>query len=292
MEKVARKKKLGGYPALGVIFSITLILFALGLFGTLLIYSNEFGKVVRDNLNVKVYLKSTVPAAQRTQMEKNLASKAFVADTEQPVVFISKEKASEDLIKEIGDYKAVIGENPLKDAFIVKIKPALQDTTSLRKIKAEIEQINGVLEATYEKHLFDAVNKNLVNISLIFLVISLVMLVITFLLVNNTIRLALFSQRFLIRSMQLVGAKSAFIQWPFIYRAAVYGMLAGVVASLILWRLSAYSIQQIPELLQIHNPKQFMMLMGSLVGTGAVIAIASTFFAIRRYLRMSLDQLY
>lgn len=292
MENVARKKKLGGYPALGVIFSITLILFALGIFGTLLIYSNEFGKVVRDNLNIKVYLKSTVPQAQRTQIEKNLASKAFVADTEQPVAFKSKEQASDELIKKIGDYKAVVGENPLKDMFTVKIKPELQDSTSLRKIKAEIEQMNGVLEAVYEKDLFDAVNKNLVNLSLIFLLISVVMLGVTFLLVNNTIRLALFSQRFLIRSMQLVGAKSWFIQWPFIYRAALYGMLAGITASLLLWRLSEFSIRQFPDLLEIHNANQFFMLMGSLIVVGAGIAIASTYFAIRRYLRMSLDQLY
>lgn len=292
MEKSTRKKTLGGYPAIGVVVSITLALFALGLFGNLMIYSSEFGKIVRDNLNVKVYLKSTITEAQRKQLEQTLAAKEFVSDGEDRIKFISKEEAEIELVKDIGEYKQVLGDNPLKDAFILKIKPDHQDTTTLKKIKAELENINGIIEATYEKHLFDAVNKNFVNVSLILLGIGVIMIVITFLLVNNTLRIAMFSQRFLIRSMQLVGAKRWFIQRPFLLRSAGYGLLAGVIAAILLWILSNYAQKKITDLTLLHNQKQFMMMLGILLITGMVVACFSTFFAIRRYLQMSLDELY
>jgi cell division transport system permease protein len=292
MEKTTRKKKLGGYPAVGVVFSITLALFALGLFGTLMIYSREFGKMVRDNLNVKVYLKSTLTETQRGQLEKTLLGKEYVPQGETALKYISKEEAEKDLVAQIGDYKEILGENPLKDAFIVGIKPEFQDTTNLKKIKADLETVNGILEATYEKHLFDAVNKNFFNISIVLIVIATIMLVITFLLVSNTLRIALFSQRFLIRSMQLVGAKRWFIQRPFLFRAAGYGLLAGALTSALLWTLSDYSQKRLPDIMLVHNQQHFLLLLASLLGVGMVVAVISTFFSIHRYLKMSLDELY
>jgi cell division transport system permease protein len=292
MEKATRKKKLGGYPAVGVVFSITLALFALGLFGTLMIYSREFGKMVRENLNVKVYLKSTLTENQRGQLEKTLLGKEYVASGETALKYISKEEAEKDLVAQIGDYKEILGENPLKDAFIVGIKPGFQDTTNLKKIKADLETVNGILEATYEKHLFDAVNTNFFNISIVLIVIAVIMLVITFLLVSNTLRIALFSQRFLIRSMQLVGAKRWFIQRPFLFRAAGYGLLAGALTSALLWALSDYSQKKLPDIMLVHNQRHFLFLLALLLGIGMVVAVVSTFFSIHRYLKMSLDELY
>lgn len=292
MEKATRKKKLGGYPAVGVVFSITLALFALGLFGTLMIYSREFGKMVRDNLNVKVYLKSTLTENQRSQLEKTLLGKEYVAEGETALKYISKEEAEKDLVAQIGDYKEILGENPLKDAFIVGIKPGFQDTTNLKKIKADLETVNGILEASYEKHLFDTVNKNFFNISIVLIVIAVIMLVITFLLVSNTLRIALFSQRFLIRSMQLVGARRWFIQRPFLFRAAGYGLLAGALTSALLWALSDYSQKKLPDIMLVHNQQHFLLLLVSLLGIGMVVAVISTFFSIHRYLKMSLDELY
>ena len=258
MQRSAHKKKLGGYPALGVVTSITLALFVLGLFGNLLIYSNQFGKIVRDNLNVKVFLKSTLTETQRNQLERTIGGKKFVAQTENAITFISKEDAEKDLIKQIGDYKEILGENPLKDAFIVKVATAFQDTVSLKKVKAELENINGVIEATYEKHLFDEVNKNFTNISVALLIFAILLIVITFLLVNSTLRIALFSQRFLIRSMQLVGAKKWFIQRPFLVRAVGYGLLSSIVASILLWGFSIYAQKRITDLALLHNQEHFL----------------------------------
>ncbi len=292
MNKATHKKKLGGYPALGVVTSITLALFVLGLFGNLLIYSNQFGKIVRDNLNIKVFLKSTLAETQRNQLERTISSKKFVAKGEKAVTFVSKDEAEKDLIKQIGDYKEILGENPLKDVFIVKIDPAFQDTTNLKKIKAELENTNGVLEATYEKHLFDEVNKNFTNISIALLVLAVLLIVVNFLLVNSTLRIALFSQRFLIRSMQLVGAKKWFIQRPFLVRALGYGLLSGAIASVLLWSFSTYAQKKIADLSLLHNEKHFLTLLLLLAVTGVIVATISTFFSIHKYLKMSLDELY
>jgi cell division transport system permease protein len=292
MQRSTHKKTLGGYPAWGVITSITLALFVLGLFGTLLIYSNQFGRLVRDNLNVQVFLKSTLTETQRNQLERTIASKPYVSKGENAIKFISKEQAEKDLIKQIGDYKEILGENPLKDAFVVKVSTEFQDTTNLKKIKAELEKMNGVLEATYEKHLFDAVNKNFTNISIALLVLGVVLIIVTFLLVNSTLRIALFSQRFLIRSMQLVGAKQWFIQRPFLVRAIGYGLLASLLASGLLWGLSIYAQKKIMELALVHNQEHFLTLLMLLTVMGILVAAMSTFFAMHKYLKMSLDELY
>lgn len=292
MEKVTRKKKLGGYPAVGVITSITLALFVLGLFGTLLIYSSGFEKMVRDNLNIKVYLKTSLTEPQRNQLEKTIGAKDFVSKAEKPIRFISKEEAEKDLVKQIGDYKQILGENPLKDAFVVNVDPAFQDTAKLKVIKTNLEKMNGVIEATYEKHLYDAVNRNFAKVSIALLCLTALLLTLIFLLVNNTLRLALFSQRFLIRSMQLVGARKWFIQQPFLLRAAGYGVLAGVIASSLLWLLSDYAQKKITDLTALHNQEQFLTLLAILLVVGMIVAVLSTFFSIHRYLKMSLDDLY
>jgi len=292
MQKSGNKKKLGGYPAIGVITSITLALFVLGLFGTLIIYSNQFGRIVRDNLNVKVFLKSTLTETQRSQIERTIGSKEYVAKADSALIFVSKEEAEKDLVKQIGDFKEILGENPLKDAFIVKIGTEFQDTTHLKKIKAELEGINGVLEVTYQKHLFDEVNKNFTNISIALLILAVLLIVITFLLVNSTLRIALFSQRFLIRSMQLVGAKKWFIQRPFLARAVGYGLLSSVVASLLLWGFSVYAQNKISDLSLLHNEEYFFALLILISIIGILVATLSTFFSIHKYLKMSLDELY
>jgi cell division transport system permease protein len=292
MEQHTRKKILGGYPAVGVVISTTLALFVFGLFGNLMIYSRQFSAIVRDNLNVKIYLKGSLTETQRTQLEKTILAKDFVAESEKPITFVSREQAEKDLVSQIGDYKEILGENPFKDVFIVKIKPEKQDSSSLKSIKSELDGLTGVLETTYEKHLVDAVNQNIRSISIYLLIISVLLIATTFILVNNTLKLALFSQRFLIRSMQLVGAKQFFILNPFLLRAFGYGLLSACLAAAFIWSLSNYAQNRIPEIAVLHNPKDLLIMLGVLVGVGILVSCVSTWFAIRKYLKMSLDDLY
>jgi cell division transport system permease protein len=149
-----------------------------------------------------------------------------------------------------------------------------------------------VYQVFYVEGLIEAVNENVTKIALVLAGLILILLITVALLINNTLRIALFSQRFLIRSMQLVGARKGFIQQPFLVRAAGYGLLSGLIACAIIWLVSDYAQTRISDLKVLHNQEQFMILLGVLLVTGMIIAVLSTFFSIRKYLRMSLEELY
>jgi cell division transport system permease protein len=294
MEKVTRKKKLGGYPAVGVVISTTLALFVVGLFGLLVIYSTQLEKQVRQNIRLQVYLKSNITETQRLQIENKILSQAYTnKENGQPLVFISKDEAAKKFIAETGeDFTKFIGENPLKDAYLVSIDPSFHTKQQMETIKTDIEKMKGVFQVFYVEGLIESVNENVVRIGLILGGVIVVLIVTVVLLINNTLRLALFSQRFLIRSMQLVGAKNWFIQRPFLMRAAGYGLLSGGAAGLILYLLSDYAKKEITDLSLLHNQDQFLILLSILLVLGIVVAVSSTYFSIQKYLRMSLDQLY
>ena len=294
MERGSYKKKVGGYPAVGVIISITLALFVIGLFGVLVMYSSQLEQEVRENIKLQVYLKSNVTETQRLQIENKLLAMSFVnKQSGTGVTYVSREEAAKKFIAETGeDFTQFLGENPLHDAYLLRIDPSFHSKVEMEKIKTEISKMTGVFQVFYVEGLIESVNSNVTKIGLLLLGLIVVLLLTVVLLINNTLRLALFSQRFLIRSMQLVGAKRWFIQRPFLYRAAAYGLLGGILASVILWVLSDYAQQNIEDLTLLHNQQHFIILISTLLVAGMVIAVLSSFFAMRRYLRMSLDELY
>ena len=294
MQKNARKKNLGGYPATGVVVSITLALFVVGLFGLLLIYSQQLEKQVRQNIRMQVYLKSNISETQRQEIRNKLLALDFVSkDGDSNVTFVSREEAAKKFIAETGeDFTSFLGENPLRDAYLIGIDRKYHSRSKMDTIKAEIEKMNGVHQVFYVEGLIEAVNENVTKIAIVLGALILILLITVALLINNTLRIALFSQRFLIRSMQLVGAKRWFIQRPFLVRAAGYGLLSGVVASAIIWMVSDYAQQRIEDLRVLHNQEQFLGLMAVLLVTGMLVAVLSTYFSIRKYLRMSLEELY
>jgi len=288
-----KKKKLGAYPYISVVLSVTLALFVIGVFGALVIYSKELDRVVRENVKIQVYLKSQITDVLKTQIEKGLASKAFVAKDKDALQFISKDEAAKQFIKDTGeDFKKFLGENPLRDAYLVRIQEGYHDTESLKKIKADVEQINGVFQVHYVENVIDSINKNVTKIGLILMGLVSLLLLVVVLLINNTLRLALFSQRFLIRSMQLVGARSWFIQRPFLYRAGLHGLIAGVIASALLILLLSFATKRVEDLELIQNNNRLMLLLASLLVVGMVVATLSTYRAVSKYLKLSLDELY
>ena len=294
MEKPKNKKKLGGYPAIGVVISITLSLIVMGIFGVLVIYSQELEHQVRQNIRVQVYLKSNLTETQRLQIENKLLSQSYVSKEDGTgIVYVSKDDAAKKFIEETGeDFIKFIGENPLRDAYLISIDRKYHSMKEIEKIKSEIQNMNGVFQVFYVEGLIESVNSNVTKIGLILLGLISILLITVALLINNTLRIALFSQRFLIRSMQLVGAKKWFILKPFLLRASGYGLIAGLIASALLWSLSTYAQNKIQDLSILHNQDQFLTLLGMLLIVGIMVAVLSTLFSIRRYLRMSLDQLY
>lgn len=294
MERNTHKKKLGGYPATGVVISITLALFVVGLFGLVLIYSRQLERQVRQNIRMQVYLKSNISETQRLEIKNKLLSLGYVSkDEAQGLTFVSKEEAAKKFIAETGeDFKNFLGENPLRDAYLIGIEEKYHSREQMEKIRQDIQKMSGVYQVFYVEGLIEAVNENVTKIALVLAGLILILLVTVALLINNTLRIALFSQRFLIRSMQLVGARKWFIQRPFLYRAAGYGLLSGLLASVIIWLLSDYAQREITDLRVLHDQEQFMLLLAILLLLGMLVAVLSTFFSIRKYLRMSLEELY
>jgi cell division transport system permease protein len=296
VQKIKTNKKLGSYPYVGVIMSITLALFVTGLFGLLIIYSQELERLVRENIKVQVYLKNGLTETQRMQLEKKLESLPYAnkSTTDQnSISYISKDSAAKKFIADTGeDFLKFLGENPLHDAYLININPEYHTNEKLDAIRKEIEKINGVFQVFYVEGLIESINKNITRIGILLVGLIALLLITVVLLINNTLRLALFSQRFLIRSMQLVGARNWFIQKPFLMRSIGYGILSGIIASALIWALINYANQNIDDLAELQNEKRIFIMMGMLLLTGIFVALMSTFFSVRKYLNMSLDELY
>ncbi len=294
-KQTRKKKRLGSYPYLSVIFSISLALFVMGLFGLLLLHTQKLSDLIKEKVEIQVFLQNQLSESQVIGIQKTLASKPFtlIKDNVPQVTFKSKEEALSDFTVKTGeDPLNFLGDNPLRDVYLVKINPEYQDSLQLASIKAEVEAINGVFEVSYLDNIISDINRNTAKIGLILLGFFLVLMITVVILINNTIKLALFSQRFLIRSMQLVGATSGFIQKPFLWRSLGHGILAGLLSSGLLFVLMQYATAEIPDLEALQDRQQMLMLFGTLVLLGAIIGFFSTFRAIRKYLSMSLDDLY
>jgi cell division transport system permease protein len=290
-----RKKRLGSYPYLSVILSITLALFVIGLFGLLFIHSQKLSEYIKEQMEVQIYLENQLSENRKIAIQKTLANKDFtlVKENKAQVTFISKDQALEDFSLKAGENpEEFLGHNPLRDAYILKLKPEYLDSLQLVQVKSDIESINGVFEVSYMDNIIADINRNTTKIGLILLGFFVLLLLTVMILINNTIKLALFSQRFLIRSMQLVGATGAFIQKPFLWRSLSHGLLAGVLASVVLFALLEYAMVKIPNLDTISDLNKVLLLFSTLVFVGGAIGFFSTFRAIRKYLKMSLDELY
>lgn len=294
-KKYRTKKKLGSYPYFSVVFSISLALFVIGLFGLLLLHTQKLTQIIKENVEVQIYLNKFITESDKIKINKTLASKAFVfvKDGEAQIEFLSKEDAAQQFIKDTGeDFVEFLGENPLHDAYTIKLRPEFQNSEQLKIIKAEIESIPGIYEVTYVESLINSINKNVTQVSLILASFAAILLITVAILINNTIKLALFSQRFLIRSMQLVGATSSFIQKPFLIRASLHGTLAGIGACIVLIALLLYANQQVPELTALQERDNIGLLFIFIIFSGTIIGFFSTYYAVKKYLKMSLDDLY
>ena len=296
MANPARTKKQLGYFKFGsVLFSTTLSLFIVGLFGIILIQASSLTKMIRENIEIQVFLDKELSQKQLDDLRKNLAQRPFVLNTEDSLHlrFVSNKEAAETFIKNTGeDFTKFLEDNPLRDSYVFSVSEEFQSSEQLTLIAKDLEGMPGVFEVSYMTDLVDSINKNLFKVSLIMGGFILILIVTVIMLINNTIRLALFSQRFLIRSMQLVGATRGFIRKPFIVRAFFFGILAGILASGILYALLEYTKGNIEGFAALQNTEMMLLLFAGLIVTGGFLSGISTLRSVNKYLNMSLDELY
>lgn len=259
-------------------------------------HSQKLTQLIKENIEIQVYLKKEVSKSELTQIRHSLEQADFVsknADNIPEILFISKEQAAENFIAETGeDFASFLGENPLRDAFTININEAFQTEDKMASIKKSILMFPGVFEVVYVNDLIDTINKNIKNISLILAGFALILILVVIILINNTIKLALFTQRFLIRSMQLVGATNGFIRRPFVFRSMAHGLVSGLLASAALFGISEYAYTKIDDLILLKDVNQLYLLFGVLLLLGGFLGLFSSLRSVNKYLKLSLDELY
>lgn len=271
------------------IVSISLVLFAIGLAGLLVLHTKKLSDYVKENVGFTIYMNKNVKEADIVQLQKELDAHAYVGSTE----YISEEKAAETYQKELGiDFVKFIGYNPLHTSVEVHFKAEYSKPAFFEELILEIKKNPIVSEVTYQKSLIQEVNDNVRKISLILLVFGLLLLLIAITLINNTIRLAVYSKRFLIKSMQLVGATEGFIRRPFIQTSVIHGLISSFIAIGLLIGVIYVSREEIPEIVSLQSLDLFLILFGFVILVGFIISWISTYFAVRKYLRIKNDNLY
>ncbi len=271
------------------IISITLVLFMLGLLGMIIMHGKKLSDYVRENISISVMLKDNVADDVVLNYMKRLQRTSYVKEAE----LITREQAAKDLSNELGeDFVQFLGYNPLPASIDLQLRAEYANTDSIARIEKQLLTSNIVKEVVYQKSLIDQVNSNISKITLVILSFSLILLVISVILINNTIKLSIYARRFLIRSMQLVGATETFIRLPFIIRSIVHGAIAAIIAILLLVGTLYLARQRIPEIAALQDFRQFAFFFAGVFLLGVILSATSTLVSVNKFLRMKIDNLY
>jgi cell division transport system permease protein len=290
-----KSKSLGSYPYTSVMTSITIALIALGVLLMLIIGIINFAERVKENVEVQVMLDNGLENEQIAQMRQLLSDKKYIRRFagQADITFKHKDEAAKELIKDLKeDFITLLGENPLRHSFLLHIKSEFCSQEGLEQIKKEIEQMKGVFEVSYAQEFSEEVNQNVAMVSFVLSAFALFMMIIVVILIHNTIRLALFSQRFIIRTMQLVGATASFIRRPFLATAFWQGLLSGAIAFTLIYVSLPYLNVGFIRLSEMFSPLQILIIGGILIVLGVFLSIFSSYRAVNKYLAMNLDELY
>jgi cell division transport system permease protein len=274
---------------LTLVISVSLVLFLLGVLGLVLINARELSDYLRESLSFSIMLDDNAKEPDIRMLKKDLDAKPYVKLTE----YVSKDAAAVKMKKDLGeDFINFLGDNPLPPSIDVYLYAGFTSPDSVAKIEKYVREYPFVKEVYYQESLLFLINENVRKISLFLLVISTLLFLIALTIINNTIRLSIYSRRFLIRTMQLVGATRGFIRKPFLIQSAIHGLLAALVAMSLLMGLLYLIEKEFFLMFSFESTYLLLLLGGSIIITGVLINIISTFFSVNRYLSISEDKLY
>jgi len=273
------------------IVSISLVLFILGLVALLIIDAQKITRDVKENADVEAFLYSGSKDADVAKLQKMLDASDFVKST----AYISKDSAAKQLESvDKEDFIGLLGYNPLPASINIHVKAEYANADSLAVIEKKLSHFPQVKEVVYQKSLIKLMNENLKKITFIMLGFSTLLLLVSLTLINNTIRLTVYSKRFVIKTMQLVGATESFIRRPFIWKGVRNGLMASIIALLMIFGVIHLATQSqfLPDLSEMNDVNSYFMLAGTVIVLGVVISWLSTYFAMHRYLRLRADDLH
>jgi cell division transport system permease protein len=286
-DKFQKRKLISSY--FSVVLSIALVLFLLGLLGLLVINANKVANHFKEQVTVTIYLKDTAKDIEIKQLEKSLAIADYVKSTN----YVSKEQAAEILKAENGeDFMQFLGFNPLQNSIDINLKADFVTSEKLEGISEEALSKNFVAEVSYDNDLVNLMNDNVKKISFWVLLLSGIFTLIAVLLINSSIRLSVYSKRFTIKTMQMVGATKRFIRLPFILNSIKLGIIGAIIALIGMGFVLYYIDKTFPELTLLNNQVYLIGLFCGVFLLGILITWFSTFLATQRFLNLKTDQLY
>ena len=286
-ERDQKRRLISSY--FSVVLSIALVLFLLGLLGMLVLNAKKVSDHFKEQVVVTIYLKETAKEVEIKQLEKSLAMADYVKSTE----YVTKEQAAEFLKAENGeDFMDFVGYNPLQNSIDVHLKADFVTSEHLEKISEEATSKNFVDEVTYDNDLVNLMNENVQKISFWVLVISGIFTIIAVLLINSSIRLSVYSKRFTIKTMQMVGATKQFIRRPFVWKSVRLGIIGAIIALIGMAIVLYYINKTFPELGLVDSPALIVLLFAFVFALGIIITWISTHIATQRFLNLKTDQLY
>lgn len=274
---------------ISTVFGIAMVLLMVGLLGLILVYAKNISSYVKENIVLNIFVDDAAHESDVLQLQKQLDGNVMVKQTQ----YVSKELAARNLQKDLGeDFVKFLGYNPLSQSVDIYLKAEYANNKDIEKFKAELLKNPLIKEVKYQQSLVDQMNQNVTTISLIILTFAGIFVVLSVALINNTIRLAIYSQRFLIKSMQLVGATKGFIRKPFLLYGIWHGLLGGLIAIILLIGTLYVAYDNVPDLVFLQNYYEFGIVFLGVVGLGIFISGFSTFLAVNKFLRLKIYDLY
>lgn len=283
-----RKRRVAGSYFVSTL-SIALVLVVVGILVFILLNARAISDHVKQNIGFSIIVKDNVNEAEMKKMQKLLDTKPFVASS----VFVSKAEAARSFKEELGeDFEQVLGYNPLLPSIEIKLVPQYANNDSLEIIEKKLAAYDIIQEVSYQKSLVQYVNENVRKISIILLIAGAALVLISFTLIRNTIHLSVYSQRFLIKTMQLVGAKPFFICRPFIRNSVWFGFFGSMIANMILL-LAVYFLQkEVGGVINIMNRDLLIVMVAFVFVSGILLSFVSSWMSVLKYLNKDLNDLY
>lgn len=286
-ERYQKRKLISSY--FSVVLSIGLVLFLLGILGLLVLNTKKMADHFKEQITISVFLKDKAKQVEVDQLQKSLA----MADYTKTATYVSKEEAAEQHSEDIGEnFQEFLGYNPLKNSIDVQLKADFVTPEQLEEIAAEITTKDYVEEVSYDKPLIGLLNDNVKRISFWILVASGIFTFIAVLLINSSIRLSIYAKRFIIKTMQMVGATKFFIRKPFLWTNIKLGVLGAILAMAALAGTLFYMNENFPEFGLLNDQVILLILFVSVFVLGVLISLISTYFATQRFLNLRTDELY
>lgn len=287
IEHYQRRKLLNSY--FSVVLSISFVLFFLGVLGLFLINGKKIASHFKEQIAMSIYLKDNAKDIEITQLQKKIQ----LDSATKSINFITKEEAAEKYIRDIGeDFLEFLGYNPLLNSIDINFNSNYVNTTNLEKRKKEIESIDFVDEVVYDNPLVKLLDENIKKITLILLFITSIFVLIAVILINSSIRLSIYSKRFLIKTMQLVGATKSFVRKPFIWNHVRLGIISSIVSLIALSIIIVQLDNYLPELKIFQEANELIFLFIGIISLGIGITALSTFFATQKYLNLKSNSFY